>query len=58
MYGNIIKRKANEMKQMLIKKITRKHTCSKSLNLEELSSKIPDVAFNYTEFRESLVALD
>ena len=58
MYGDIIKQKANKMKQMLIKKITRKQTCSEPLHLELLSSKIPDVAFDYTEFREPLVALD
>ena len=58
MYGDIIKEKANKMKQMLMKKITRKQTCSESLHLEHLHSKIPDVAFDYTEFVEPLVALD
>ena len=60
MYGDIIniKEKSNKIKQMLMKKITRKKTGSESLHLKQLSSKIPDVAFDYTEFREPLVALD
>ena len=58
LYGDIIKEKANKMKQMLMKKITRKQACSESLHLEQLSSKIPNVAFDYTEFIEPLVVLD
>ena len=46
------------MKQMLMKKITRNQACSESLHLEQLRSKIPDVAFDYTEFVEPLVGLD
>ena len=55
MYGDVIKGRANKIKQMLMKRITRKQTCSESL---QLSSKIPDVAFNYKHFREPLIALD
>ena len=58
MYGNVIKGRANKIKQMLMKRITRKKTCSESLQLEDLSAKIPDAAFNYKEFIEPLVALD
>ena len=58
MYGDIIKEKSNKMKQMLMKKITRKQTCLESLHLDQLSSKMPKVAFDYTEFKEPLVALD
>ena len=58
MYGDAIKRRATIIKQMLMKMITRKQTCSESLQLEYLRSKIPDVAFNYNEFRERLIALD
>ena len=58
MYGDIIKKKANKMKQVLMKKFAKKQTCSKSLHLEQLSCRIPDVAFDYKEFREPLVALD
>ena len=58
MYGDVIMGRANKVKQMLLKKIRRKQTCSESSQLEELRSKIPDVAFNYSEFREPLVALD
>ena len=55
MYGDVIKGRANKIKQMLMKRITRKPTCSESL---QLSSKIPDVAFNYKHFREPLIALN
>ena len=58
MYGDIIKEKSNKMKQVLLKKITRNQACSESLHLEQLSSKIPDVAFDYKEFLEPLVGLD
>ena len=58
MYGGVIKGRANKIKQMLMTRITRKQTCSESLHMEDLRSKIPDVAFNYKEFREPLVALD
>ena len=60
MYGDTIKGKANKFKQSLMRRITRKQTCSESLDLEKLQlrSKIPDVAFNYEEFIEPLVALN
>ena len=58
MYGSAIKRRANKIKQMLKKRITKEQKCSESLQLEQLSSKIPGVAFNYSEFREPLIALD
>ena len=58
MYGEAIKRRASRIKQMLMKRIKRKQTYSESLQLEYLRSKIPDVAFNYKEFREPLIALD
>ena len=58
MYGEAIKRRANKIKQMLMKMIKRKQTYTESLKLEQLSSKIPNVAFNYEEFREPLIAID
>ena len=60
MYGDVIKRRAGKIKQVLIKMITvkSKQTCSRPLHMEELRSKIPDVAFNYKEFQEPLVELD
>ena len=58
MYGDAIKRRANKIKQMLIKRIANKQTWSESLQMKQFSSKIPDVTFNYGEFLEPLVALD
>ena len=58
MYGDVIKGRANKVRQMLMKRIRRKKTCSESLQLEELSAKIPDVTFNYKQFREPLIATD
>ena len=58
MYGDVTMGRANKIKQMLMKRITRKQTCSESLQLEEFSSKIPVITFNYDEFREPLIALD
>ena len=55
LYGDPIKKRANKIKQMLVKMITVKQTHS---HMEELSSKMPDVAFNYKELREPLVELD
>jgi len=57
MYGDTIKRKANKFKQSLMRSITRKQTCS-DLERLQLRSKIPDLAFNYEEFSEPLVALN
>ena len=54
-FGDTIKKKANKFKQMLMKG---KQTFSESLHMEQLRSKVPDVAFNYKEFREPLVAVD
>ena len=56
--GDAIKEKGNEIKQLLMKKFTKKQTSSQSFNIKYLSSKIPDVAFNYNEFREPLVVVD
>ena len=58
MYGDVIKERANKVKQMLMKNNIRKRTHSESLQLEQLRSKIPDVAFNYKEFREPLIVMD
>ena len=58
MCGDAIKGRANKIKQMLMKKVTRKQTHSGSLQLEQLRSKIPDVAFNCKELREPLIAID
>ena len=58
LYGDVIKRRTNKIKQVLVKMITVKPTRSRLLHMEELSSKIPDVAFNYKEFQEPLVELD
>ena len=60
LYGDVIMKRASKIKQVLIKMITvkLKQTCSRSLHMEELRSKIPDVAFNYKEFQEPLLELD
>ena len=55
MYGDAIKRRTTKIKQMLMKRITKKQTCSESV---QLRSKVPDIAFNYKQFREPLIALD
>ena len=52
-YGDTIKRIAKRIKQVFTKK-----TFTRSLLMEQLSSTIPDVAFNYKEFRDPVVALD
>ena len=58
-YSDTVKARVNEIKEtFLMRWFTRKQTCSKSFELEQLSSKIPDVTFNYTEFIEPLVAFD
>ena len=54
MYGDTIKETVIKIKQMF----TKKQKFSKSLHMEQLSCRIPDVAFNYKEFREPLVELD
>ena len=56
--GDSIKKKANKIKQVIAKMISAKQKNSKSLCMEELRSQIPDVAFNYREFQEPLIALD
>ena len=53
--GDVIKRRANKI---LTTMTSVKYRCSKSLQMKELSSEIPDVSFNYKEFQEPLVALD
>ena len=58
LYGDAIKRRANKIKQVLVKMITVKPTHSRPLHMEELSSKIPDVTFDYKEFQEPLVEMD
>ena len=58
LYGDAIKVRVNKIKQLLLKIAVRKQTCSRSSDMEELSSKIPDVAFNYKEFQEPLLELD
>ena len=61
LYGDAIKRRASKIKQVLLKMITvkPKQACSRSsLHMKELSSKIPEVAFNYKEFQEPLIELD
>ena len=52
--GDTIKEKVNK----LMKGITRKQALSESLHMEQLRSIIPDIAFNYKEFQEPIVALD
>ena len=52
--GDTIKKVANRIKQIF----TKKKTFIRSLSMEQLSSKIPDAAYNYKEFRDPLVALD
>ena len=56
--GDTIKYHIIKMKEMLPKMIRTKQTTSVSLRMEQLRSRIPDVAFNYSEFQEPLVALD
>ena len=56
--GDLIKKKANKIKQTIRKMISVKQERSKPLHMKELRSQIPDVAFNYKEYQEPLVALD
>ena len=56
--GDTIKQQVIKMKRMLTKMIRKKQVSAGSLDLEHLRSKIPNVAFNYQEFQEPLVALD
>ena len=58
LYGDAIKARANKIKQVLIKIAARKQTRLRSSDMEELSSKIPNVAFNYKEFQEPLLELN
>ena len=58
LYGDAIKARANKIKQEFIKITARKQTRSRSSDMEELSSKIPDVTFNYKEFQEPLLELN
>ena len=53
--GDAVKKK---IKQMILKVVSVKQERSKSIRMEELRSSIPDVAFDYKEFQEPLVALD
>ena len=52
LYGDVIKKKANKIKQVLIKIPATKQECL------ELNSQIPDVTFDYKKFQESLITLD
>ena len=56
--GDTVKKKINKIKQIISNIVFAKQERSKSLRMEELRSSIPDVAFNYQEFQEPLVALD
>ena len=56
--GDAIKVRVNKILQLFLKITARKQTGSRSSDMEELSSKIPDVAFNYKEFQEPLFELD
>ena len=56
--GEVIKHKAIKVKGILRKTIRTKQANPEKLHMEQLRSKIPDVAFNYKEFQEPLVALD
>ena len=56
--GGTIKQLTMKIKRKLTKVIAIKQTASESFYMEQLRSKIPDVAFNYKEFQEPLVALD
>ena len=58
LYGDAIKVRANKILQVFLKITARKQTGLRSSDMEELSSKIPDVAFNYKEFQEPLFELD
>ena len=58
LYGDAIKVRVNKILQLFLKITARKQTHSRSSDMEELSSKIPDVAFNYKEFQEPLFELD
>ena len=58
LYGDAIKVRVNKILQVFLKITARKQTGLRSSDMEELSSKIPDVAFNYKEFQEPLFELD
>ena len=56
--GEIIKQQTIKVKEIFTKMIRSKQANPGKLHMEELRSKIPDVAFNYKEFQEPLIALD
>ena len=58
LYGDAIKVRVNKILQVFLKTTARKQTGLRSSDMEELNSKIPDVAFNYKEFQEPLFELD
>ena len=56
--GDVIKQKSIKMKQIFTKMVRIKQATSRTLHMEQLHPKIPDVTFNYKEYQEPLVALD
>ena len=56
--GDTIKQQIIKVKGILTKIIGIKQKTSRSLQMEQLNCKIPDVAFNYKEFQEPLVAMN
>ena len=56
--GDMIKQKSIKMKQIFTKMFGIKQATSRTLHMEQLHTKIPDVTFNYKEYQEPLVALD
>ena len=56
--GKVIKQQAIKVKRIFIKMIRTKQANPGKLYMEQLHSKISDVAFNYKEFQEPLVAFD
>ena len=56
--GDVIKQKSIKMKQIFTKMFGINQATSRTLHMEQLHTKIPDVTFNYKEYQEPLVALD
>ena len=58
MYGNTIKQKGQSIMSTLKSKLVSRKVSDKLNDMKEIRNKIPDIALNYTEFQEPLIALN
>ena len=56
--GDVIKQKSIKIKRIFTKMVRINQATSRTLHMEQLHTKIPDVTFNYKEYQEPLVALN